>query len=149
MDYRFISRERFDEMVQGGEFLEWAQVYGNWYGVPRRDVEQALTEGRDVIIKADVQGAATIQRAAPGALLIFLAPPSMEELTERLTQRKTESTTDLATRIETAREEMGRIAMFDYVVVNEQDRIDAAVAQIYAIVTAEKCRVRPRAVELQ
>lgn len=149
VDYRFISRGRFDEMVQGGEFLEWAQVYGNWYGVPRRDVEQALTEGRDVIIKADVQGAATIQRAAPGALLIFLAPPSMEELTERLTQRKTESTTDLATRIETAREEMGRIAMFDYVVINEQDRIDVAVAQICAIVTAEKCRVRPRAVELQ
>ena len=146
-DYHFISAARFEEMVERGELLEWAKVYGNWYGVPKRQVEEALGRGLDVIVKADVQGAATIKGAVPQALLIFLAPPSMEQLEERLRQRKTESTIDLNLRIETAREEMKCLPMFDYVVVNHRDRLDLAVAQIGAIITAEKCRVNQTEVE--
>ncbi|MFQ5987655.1 MAG: guanylate kinase [Dehalococcoidia bacterium] len=147
-DYHFISPARFEEMVKRGELLEWAKVYGNWYGVPKRQVEEALGRGLDVIVKADVHGAATIKGAVPQALLIFVAPPSMEQLEERLRQRETESTVDLNLRIETAREEMKCLPMFDYVVVNRQDRLDLAVAQIDAIITAQKCRVTQMEVEI-
>jgi len=144
--YHFVTREKFEEMMKAGELLEWAEVYGNYYGVPRRQVKEALEEGRDVLVKADVQGAATIRGAVPQALLIFLTPPSTKELVVRLRQRNTESTIDLNRRIETAREEMAQLPMFEYVVVN--DRVDRAVAQIEAIISAEKCRVSPRVVEI-
>ena len=136
VDYHFVSRETFEEMVKGEELLEWAQVYGNFYGVPRRQVEEALDRGSDVLIKVHVQGAATIKQAMPHALLIFIAPPSMEVLEKRVRQRNTESAIDLERRVATAHEEMRQLEMFDYVVVN--DRIDQAVAQIDAIITAEK-----------
>jgi guanylate kinase len=136
VDYHFVSRETFEEMVKGEELLEWAQVYGNFYGVPRRQVEEALEHGSDVLIKVDVQGAATIKQAIPHALLIFISPPSMEALEKRVRQRNTESAIDLERRVATAHEEMRQLEMFDYVVVN--DRIDQAVAQIGAIITAEK-----------
>lgn len=148
IDYHFLPSPRFEEMVEKGEFLEWARVYGHWYGVPREQVKQALEKGLDVIIKADVQGAATIKRVAPQALLIFLAPPSLAEVEERLSKRKTEFSIDLSLRIETAREEMKRLPLFDYVVVNRQGAVDLAVAQIDAIIAAEKCRVNPRVIEL-
>ncbi len=146
VDYHFVSRERFEEMAKGGELLEWAEVYGNFYGVPRRQVKEALQKGRDVLVKVDVQGAATIKRAVPQALLIFLAPPSMAALEERLRQRNTESVIELEQRIATAHEEMKQLGMFDYVVVNT--RLAQAVAEIEAIITAEKCRVNPRVVAL-
>ena len=146
VDYYFVSQKRFQEMVEGGEFLEWANVYGNWYGVPKKQVQEALGRGLDVIIKADVQGAETIKGIVPQAVFIFLAPPSMEELEERLRQRKTESTEELSERIKTAREEMESLHMFDYVVVNYQ--IDQTVSQIDAIITAEGCRVKPRVIKL-
>ncbi|MBE0415760.1 MAG: guanylate kinase [Dehalococcoidia bacterium] len=147
VDYHFVSPESFQEMVKSGQLLEWAEVYGNLYGVPRQEVNEALKEGHDVIVKADVQGAATIKGIMPQALLIFLAPPSMEELAARLNQRKSESTIDLKRRIETSHEEMKQLPLFDYVVVNHQDRVDLAVAQIEAITTAEKCRVTPRVID--
>ena len=148
IDYYFLFPQKFEEMVEKGELLEWARVYGHWYGVPREQVKQALEKGLDVIIKADVQGAATIKGVAPQAILIFLAPPSLEELEERLRKRKSESTIDLRLRIETAREELKRLPQFDYVVMNHQGEVDLAVAQIDAIILAEKCRVNPRVVEL-
>lgn len=148
VDYQFLSPAKFEEMVAKGELLEWAKVYGYWYGVPKEQVKQALEQGLDVIIKADVQGAATIRRAAPQALLIFLTPPSMAELEARLRQRKTESGFDLNLRLKTAREETKCLPLFDYVVVNRQNQVDLAVAQIDAIISAEKCRVNPRVVEL-
>jgi len=148
IDYYFLSPHKFEEMVEKRELLEWARVYGHWYGVPGKQVKQALEKGLDVIIKADVQGAATIKGVAPQALLIFLASPSMEELEERLRKRKTESAIDLSLRIDTAREEMKRLPQFDYVVVNRQGEVDLAVAQIDTIVLAEKCKVNPRVVEL-
>ncbi len=132
--------------MERGELLEWAEVYGNWYGVPRQDVKQALERGLDVMVKVDVQGAATIKGIVPQALLIFVAPPSTEELQARLRQRESETTTDLKRRTETADEEMKQLPLFDYVVVN--DMVDQAVAKIDAIITAEKCRANPRVVEL-
>lgn len=144
--YHFVSRERFQEMVEWGELLEWAEVYGHLYGVPKSQVKEALERGHDVLVKVDVQGAATIKRAVPQALLIFLAPPSMAALEERLRDRNTESAAELERRIATANEEMMQQGMFDYVVVNDQ--VDLAAAQIDAIITAEKRRVRPRAVDL-
>jgi guanylate kinase len=146
VDYHFVTQEKFKEIVKAGELLEWAKVYGNFYGVPKRQVKEALEQGHDVLVKADVQGAATIRSAVPQALFIFLAPPSMEELEERLRKRSTESTIDLNRRIATAHEEMKQLGIFDYVVVN--DRVKLAVAQIDAIITAEKCRVRPREIEI-
>ena len=133
-------------MMERGELLEWAEVYGNWYGVPRQDVKQALERGLDVMVKVDVQGAATIKGIVPQALLIFVAPPSTEELQARLRQRESETTTDLKRRIETADEEMKQLPLFDYVVVN--DKVDQAVAKIDAMITAEKCRANPRVIEL-
>ena len=141
VDYHFVSINKFQKMIENNELLEWANVYGNWYGVPREGVEQALDRGEDVIVKVDIQGAATIKKILPQAISIFLMPPSMEELIKRLKQRRTESPSDLASRLKTAEEEMKQLSQFDYVVVNRWDEIDSAVSDIEAIITAEKCRV--------
>ncbi len=149
LDYRFVSPEKFQEMLKQGEFLEWAGVYGNHYGVPRGSVRDVLEGGRDAIIKVDVQGAATIKRKLPEAVFIFLVPPSMQELVTRLKQRDTESPGDIAMRFNLAADEIKRLSLFDYVVVNPPGEIDRAVADIRAIITAERCRVTPREVTLQ
>ncbi len=146
--YRFISRDKFQELIDRHELLEWASVYGNWYGVPKEPVRQALDKGKDVIVKVDVQGAATIKKILPQAVFIFLTPPSMEELVLRLKQRRTESPSDLDLRIKTAEEELKRLSLFDYIVVNRQGEIDRAAADIEAIIAAEKCRVAPRELTL-
>ena len=148
VDYHFISTERFQEMAERKEFLEWANVYGNWYGVPKEPVKQALDKGQDIIVKVDIQGAATIKKILPQAVFIFLVPPSMEELVLRLKQRYTESAFDLALRTKTAEEEIKQLPLFDYVVVNKQNEIDLAVSDIKAIITAEKCRVTSREITL-
>jgi guanylate kinase len=128
-------------MVSHDKFLEWANVYGKRYGVPREPVEEALARGEDTIVKVDIQGAATIKRILPQAISIFLVPPSMEELSTRLQERHTESAFDLSLRSGTAAEEIKQAALFDYLVVNHQDKIDLAVEHIKAIITAEKCRI--------
>ncbi len=148
IDYRFVSEARFQEMINHDELLEWANVYGNWYGVPREPVKRALDSGRDTILKVDIQGAATIKKKVPEAVFIFLMPPSMEELRHRLKRRHTESAFDLALRTRTAEEEIKRLPLFDYVVMSERDEIDRAVTDIRAIITAERCRVKPREVNL-
>ena len=145
-DYLFMDRDTFHDMVQRGDFLECAQVYGNWYGVPKSQVRDALAEGKDVFMKTDVQGAATIKDLAPGGIFVFLMPPSPQELERRLRDRKTETTPDLELRIRTAMEEMRQLSDFEYVVVN--DELDTAVDQIRAIITAEKCHIPPRWVYL-
>jgi len=142
--YHFISSNKFQELIDRDELLEWANVYGNWYGVPKEPVKQALNMKQDVIVKVDVQGAATIKKILPQAVYIFLAPPSMEELVLRLQRRRTESPSDLELRIKTAEAELEKLPLFDYVVVNRQGEIDRAVADVKAIITAEKCRVTPR-----
>ncbi len=148
VDYHFISKEGFQEMIERKELLEWANVYSNWYGVPKEPVKQALDKGQDIIVKVDIQGAATIKKILPQAVFIFLVPPSREELVLRLKQRHTESPFDLALRTKTAEGEIKQLSLFDYIVVNKRDEIDQAVAEIEAIITAEKCRVSPREITL-
>ena len=147
-DYIFLEADTFARMQERDEFLECAEVYGRWYGVPRSQARNALRSGRDVFLKIDVQGAATIRRMAPEALLIFLMPPSLEELRQRLTGRMTESVEDLERRLRTAEEELAQVHHFDYRVVNPQGQLERAAADIDAIVAAEKCRVAPRMVQL-
>jgi guanylate kinase len=108
-----------------------------------------MDKGRDVIVKVDVQGAATIKKTVPQAVFIFLAPPSMEDLMKRLKQRKTESSIDLEVRMKAAEKEMNSLPMFDYVVVNHKDGIEQAISQIESIIIAEKCRVKPRSIEFR
>lgn len=139
-DYHFVSRDEYQKRLEGNRLLESANVYGNWYGVPRGSVEDALDRGEDVIVKVDIQGAATIREIMPRAVFIFLAPPSLDELTARLTRRLTELPADLSLRIKTAEEEMKQAALFDHVVVNHGGAIDETVAEIEAIVAAEKRR---------
>ena len=148
IDYHFVSTERFQEMISRNELLERANVYGNWYGVPRQPVKQALDKGRDTIVKVDVQGAATIKKILPQAVFIFLMPPSIEELITRLNQRHTEVPLDLALRIKTTDEEIKQLPLFDYIVINRQAELDLAVLDIKAIITAEKCRVTPGEIAL-
>lgn len=148
VDYHFVSQREFQQMIDNGELLEWANVYGNYYGVPRKEISQALSKGMDVIVKVDVQGAATIKRILPQAVCIFLRPPSMEELERRLRQRHSESARDLALRLRKAEEEMKSLPLFDHVLTSYQGKLDEAISQIQAIVTAEKRRVKPRVVEL-
>ncbi len=144
VDYHFLSRKVFQQMIEEHRFLEWANVYGNHYGVPKDEVSQALARGMDTIVKVDVQGAATINKILPQAVFIFLTPPSLEALEDRLMRRRSESSQDLAVRLATAGEEMKSLAMFDYVITSDHNKLDDVVSQIDAIVMAEKCRVRQR-----
>jgi len=144
VDYHFLTHQQFQELLERDELLEHAIVYGEHKGIPKEQVRRALASGLDVIMRLDVQGAATIRKLMPDAVLIFLVPSSEEELIRRLEQRKTETPEGLATRIATARQEMERIREFDYVVVNSDCHLDETVEQIRAIIIAEKCRVRKR-----
>jgi guanylate kinase len=148
VDYHFVSVESFQKMLKASELVEWANVYGNWYGVPKEPLQRALAKGQDTIVKVDIQGAATIKKIIPQAVFIFIAPPSMKELTTRLKQRHTEPPFDLALRLKTAEEEMKKLPLFDYMVVNRQDKIDLVVSEIEAIISAEKHRVKPREISL-
>jgi guanylate kinase len=147
-DYYFVTVEHFRELIRADELLEYAEVYGNWYGVPKAPARQALAAGRDVVIKVDVQGAATIRKLVPRALLLFLTPPHISELTARLKLRHTETEVDLARRIRTAEDEMRQADKFDYVVENPTGDLDAAVKRIQEIMAVERSRPEPRRVQL-
>jgi guanylate kinase len=129
-DYIFVNQAEFKVQMEQDGFLEWAEVYGNYYGVPRDQVKTALQRGKDVIVKIDVQGAKTIKRLAPNALYIFLAPPDMDQLEKRLTERMTESSDSLKIRLETAAKEMKSASWFDHIVINHENQLDLAVAEI-------------------
>ena len=148
VDYFFISTEEFTEMIEQGELLEYAIVYGDYKGIPKEQVRQALASGKDVVIRVDVQGAATIRQKSPEALLIFLTCQDEQELVDRLMQRETETTESLKTRIETARQELTRIDEFDYVVLNKHSQLDDAVDSILDIIQSEHERAIPRKVTL-
>jgi guanylate kinase len=148
LDYHFLSRQKFQQLLDEDQFLEWAIVYGNYYGVPKHEIASALSKGVDVIVKVDVQGAATIKKILPQAVFIFLIAPSMKELERRLRKRLSESSTDLALRLKKAREETKSLSLFDYAITSRQDKLDDVVFQINAIIVAEKCRVKPRIIEL-
>jgi guanylate kinase len=147
-DYHFVSVERFEGMIADEELLEWATVYGQYKGIPKFEVRQAMASGRDVVLRINVDGAATMRTVAPEAVFIFLAPASPDELRRRLALRRTESPAEIAGRLAVAASEMEQVHQFDYVVINREDRLDEAVGQIRAIITAEKQRVYPRQVRL-
>lgn len=149
IDYHFIAPEKFQDMTKQGEMLEYANVYGNWYGVPKQPIKQALNRDQDTIVKVDIQGAAAIKKIVPQAVFIFLMPPSMKELGNRLKKRHTESSFDLDLRLQTATEEIKQLSLFDYVIYSQRDDIDSAVMDIVSIITAEKCRVTPREINLE
>ena len=137
-DYIFLTPAEFDVMVDVGGFLEWAQVYGNRYGVPKAPIDDALVKGQTVIIKTDVQGASTIKKLISRAIFIFLAPASMNELERRLRNRLTESKTDISLRLKTAKAEMGHQAMFDYTVINHEGELKQTVSEIELIINKER-----------
>lgn len=146
--YHFHSRAEFEKMIAGDRLMEWAVVYGNYYGVPRQEIEQALRAGKDTILKVDIQGAKTIKQKMPDAVFIFIMPASRDELRRRLKGRNSESETDLACRLAEVEKEVDSLTLFDYVVVNQEGKLDAAIEKIDAIVCAERCRVHPRVIRL-
>lgn len=148
VDYFFISMTEFAEMIEQGELLEYAVVYGDYKGIPKAQVRQALASGQDVIMRIDVQGAQTIRRLVPEAVLIYLSAESEEALVRRLSERKTEPEAQLKMRIATARQELKRLDLFDYLVINAEDELDETCRKIAAIITAEKCRVKQRQITL-
>lgn len=148
VDYIFVSHEEFHRMIEAGELLEHALVYGDHKGIPKKQVHDALESGKDVILRIDVQGAATIRRLAPQAVLIFLTAESEEELFRRLAERKTETLEDLKLRIATARQELEQVDEFDYIIANRENNLDETVDTILAIIRAEHHRVHPRKVDL-
>jgi guanylate kinase len=141
VDYHFVTVAEFAEMIATQELLEHAVVYGDYKGIPKQQVREALAAGHDVVLRIDVQGAATIRRMVDGVVSIFMIAESMEELERRLRERKSEPADRLKMRIATAGEEMKRVCDFNYVVVNRRDRLEETVATIQAIITAEKARV--------
>lgn len=141
VDYHFVTVGEFAEMIENNELLEHAVVYGDYKGIPKKHVREALASGKDVIMRIDVQGAATIRRLVPNAITIFLTAESEEKLVRRLQERKTEAADQLKMRIVTARRELQRIVEFDYVVINHEDALNETVDQVLSIIKAEKSRV--------
>jgi guanylate kinase len=148
IDYWFISENKFQQMVKKNQLLEWAKVYGNYYGVPKREIQDALKKGLDVVVKVDVQGAATIKRILPNALFIFLMPPSLEELANRLKQRYGLSSADLKVRLGKAQEELESLPIFDYIITSHTDNLELTADQVSTAITAAKCRTKPRVINL-
>ena len=148
VDYHFVSMGEFAEMITRGELLEHATVYGDYKGIPKKHVREALASGKDVIMRIDVQGAATIRKLIPNAVTIFLTTESEEELVRRLYERKTEAADKLKMRIATARQELHRITEFKYVVVNRENHLEETVDRVLSIIQAEKSRVDWTPVEI-
>jgi guanylate kinase len=147
-DYLFISKEEFARKIERNELIEYAIVYGDYKGIPKEQVREALASGKDVVMRLDVQGAETIRKLAPDALLIFVTTENEEELVRRLERRKTETPEELALRIATARKELQRIEAFDYVIVNRDGDLEQTMNTIRAIIDAEHHRVNQRKVSL-
>ena len=140
VDYNFISRERFETMIAGREFLEWADVFGNYYGTCRDDTEQCLAGGKDLVLVIDVQGAKQVRNSGAKSIGIFVLPPSAGTLEQRLRGRSKDSEAAIQKRLEAACREVGEFAAYEYVVVN--DELDTAVERLRAIVVAERARVK-------
>ena len=148
VDYFFVSKAAFERMIAQDELLEYALVYDQYKGIPKAQAREAIKSGKDVVMRLDIQGAATIRKMAPEAVLIFIAVSSEIELAKRLKERHTESEEQLRIRLETARNEMEHIPEFDYVITNVDGKLDQTVDAALAIVIAEKCRTKPRRARL-
>ncbi|MGE5571935.1 MAG: guanylate kinase [Bacteroidota bacterium] len=139
VSYHFVTPERFREMQEAGELLEWATVYGNSYGTPRRFIEETIEQGYDVILDVDIQGARQVRARWPAGVFVYLMPPSMEELRRRATRRGRDAPEALSTRFRAAMEELEAVFDYDYVIVNED--LEVAAEKLKAIITAERCKI--------
>lgn len=135
-EYHFVSEPQFQAMIAADDFLEWAQVHGNYYGTSKRWIVTERAAGRDVLLEIDWQGAQQVRRAFPDAIGLFILPPSMEELTRRLTGRGTDSAEVIARRLAAAREEMSHVGEFGYVIIN--DDLQTALSDFVAVVRANR-----------
>ncbi len=136
--YFFLTKEQFEEKIKNDGMLEYANYVGNYYGTPKEAVEKQLSAGHNVILEIEVQGAMQVQKRCPEAVLVFMMPPSMEELKRRLVERRTETEEVIQNRLVTAEEEMKAVRQYDYFVIN--DKVEDAVECLRAILKAEKCR---------
>jgi guanylate kinase len=148
VDYIFLSQDQFAEMIEQDDLLEYSIVYNDFKGIPKKQVRDAIVSGKDVILRLDVQGAEKVRKLYPQAVLIFLTVPDEQQMIQRLMARKSERPEELKLRIATARQELKRINQFDYLVVNEDDRLDDTVDTILAIIRAEHHRYPHRRVVL-
>ena len=133
-DYIFIKKPKFESLKKNDDLLESAEVYGNFYGIPKSQVLNALSNGKDVIMKLDVQGAKTIKKLAPNALFIFLAAPSIASLRNRLEKRMTESPKALEIRLQTAKSEITESKWFDNIIINDDEQIDKTIAELETVI---------------
>ena len=139
VNYYFLTREQFNTKVSENGFLEYAEVYGNFYGTPKANVEQMLEDGKDVILEIDIQGALKVKENFSEGVFIFILPPSMEELKQRIIKRGSETKESLMTRFKSAYQEINYVSKYNYAVVN--DTVEIAAGKVEAIIAAEKCRV--------
>jgi guanylate kinase len=139
VDYHFVSVDEFERMLEAGELIEWAMVHDNYYGTPRKHIQQKLEAGVDVIMDIDTVGARAIKKLYPQAASIFVLPPSLEELAKRLVGRATDSEEVIKKRLNRAKLEMAEIGDFEYFIIN--DSFEAAVRQVVSIIEAERCRL--------
>jgi guanylate kinase len=137
--YYFLARENFEERIQQDDFLEYAEVYGNYYGTPKTEALNSIEAGRDVILEIDIQGALKVKENYPEGVFIFILPPSMEELKNRIINRGSETQESLMTRFKSAYKELNYISKYNYAVIN--DTVEEAVKKIQSIIIAERCRV--------
>jgi len=147
-DYMFVSNDEFARMIDEDELLEYAIVYREYKGIPKQQIRDALDSGKNVIMRVDVQGAATVRKLIPNAITVFLVTPSEADLVKRLTERASEDQQRLKLRIATARKEMERISEFNYCVVNADQQVEIAVNQILSIVDAARSRVHQEPIVL-
>ncbi len=139
INYHFVSRDEFKNRIEEDDFLEYAEVYDNFYGTPRSNVEELLESGRDVILEIDIQGALKVKENASDGVFVFILPPSMSELRQRIINRGSETKESLMKRFKSAYQEINFVSKYNYAVVN--DKVDVAVEKLEAIIAAEKCRV--------
>jgi guanylate kinase len=139
ISYYFRTADEFQRMVEAGELLEYAQFGSNFYGTPRRFVEEKLASGHDVVLEIDIKGAIQVKERIPNGVYVFVLPPTMEELEQRLVKRQTEAAEAMRMRLQIANDEMNYLPLYDYQLVN--DELDLAVRKVQAIITAEHCRV--------
>ena len=138
--YNFVTESEFQQMVARGEFLEYAQVFGkNWYGTPRKSIDEALAQKKDLVLEIDVQGALQVKQKLPGAVAVFVLPPSRAELENRIRARGQDSEDEIARRLERARQEMLNYSSYDFAIIN--DDLERAGNEVQAIAIGSRCRV--------
>lgn len=148
VDYFFVSNDEFARMIEANELLEYAVVYNDYKGIPKQQIRDALGSGRDVIMRVDVQGAATVRKLIPNAIFVFLMTETEESLVRRLRERKSETAEGLNLRIAAARQEIKRMVEFDYCIINYEDQQKKAVEQIMSIIDAAHNRVHQEPITL-